>query len=71
MHRGAHHSKWTNDLVHRSKVALGVRLHHEVDVIPSGLVTWIGPRLEMWASRLHEELCSPLTKMEGSMHSQY
>jgi hypothetical protein len=62
MHRGAHHSKWTNDLVHRSKVALGVRLHHEVDVIP---------RLEMWASRLHEELCSPLTKMEGSMHSQY
>jgi hypothetical protein len=41
MHREAYHSKWTKD---RSKVALGVRLHHEVDVIPSRLVSWIGPR---------------------------
>jgi hypothetical protein len=37
MHKGVDCSKWTNDL-DRSKVALDVRLHHEVDVTPSGLV---------------------------------
>jgi hypothetical protein len=43
MHRGVDCSKWTN-ILDKSKVALGVRLQHEVGVIPSGLVTWIGPR---------------------------
>jgi hypothetical protein len=39
---------WTGGL-DRSKVALGVRLHHELSVTPSGLVTWIGTRWHwMW-----------------------
>jgi hypothetical protein len=39
MHWEVDHSKWTSDL-DRSKVALDVRLHHEVGVTPSGLMTW-------------------------------